>query len=61
MQRDMLFATGNTTFGVEICEDLWSTIPPSSFLALEGAEIVFNMSADNDCVGKHSYLRNLVK
>ena len=61
MQRDMLFATGNTTFGVEICEDLWSTIPPSSFLSLEGAEIVFNMSADNDCVGKHSYLRNLVK
>ena len=61
MQRDMLFATSNTTFGVEICEDLWSTIPPSSFLSLEGAEIVFNMSADNDCVGKHSYLRNLVK
>lgn len=61
MQRDMLFATGDTTFGVEICEDLWSTIPPSSFLSLEGAEIVFNMSADNDCVGKHSYLRNLVK
>lgn len=61
MQRDMLFASGNTTFGVEICEDLWSTIPPSSFLSLEGAEIVFNMSADNDCVGKHSYLRNLVK
>lgn len=61
MQRDMLFATGNTTFGVEICEDLWSTIPPSSFLSLEGAEIVFNMSTDNDCVGKHSYLRNLVK
>lgn len=61
MQRDMLFTTGNTTFGVEICEDLWSTIPPSSFLSLEGAEIVFNMSADNDCVGKHSYLRNLVK
>lgn len=61
MQRDMLFATGNTTFGVEICEDLWSTIPPCSFLSLEGAEIVFNMSADNDCVGKHSYLRNLVK
>ena len=61
MQRDMLFATGNTTFGVEICEDLWSTIPPSSFLSLEGAEIVFNMSADNDCVGKHSYLRDLVK
>ncbi len=61
MQCDILFATGNTTFGVEICEDLWSTIPPSSFLSLEGAEIVFNMSADNDCIGKHSYLRNLVK
>lgn len=61
MRQDILFATGNTTFGVEICEDLWATIPPSSYLALEGAEIIFNMSADNDCVGKHSYLTSLVK
>ena len=61
MCQDLLFATGYTTFGVEICEDLWAPIPPSSFLALEGAEIIFNMSADNDCVGKHSYLRSLIK
>lgn len=39
---NLLFETSDTTFGIEICEDLWSTIPPSSSLALQGAEILFN-------------------
>ena len=39
MGRDLLFETADTTFGVEICEDLWAPIPPSSTLALQGAEI----------------------
>lgn len=58
--NNLLFETSDTTFGVEICEDLWSTIPPSSSLALEGAEIIFNMSADNEGIGKHNYLRSLI-
>ena len=41
MGTNLLFETSDTTFGIEICEDLWSTIPPSSTLALQGAEILF--------------------
>lgn len=57
---NLLFETASTTFAVEICEDLWSTIPPSSALALQGAEILFNLSADNEGVGKHAYLCSLI-
>lgn len=60
METNLLFETSDTTFGIEICEDLWSTIPPSSTLALQGAEILFNLSADNEGIGKHSYLRSLI-
>ncbi len=55
-----LFHTPDCTFGIEICEDLWAPIPPSSKLALKGADIIFNPSADNDIVGKRSYLNSLV-
>lgn len=57
---NLLFETADTTFGIEICEDLWATIPPSSVRALQGAEIVFNLSADNEGIGKHNYLRSLI-
>lgn len=60
MGRGLLFDTIDTTFGIEICEDLWAPIPPSSSLALQGAEIIFNLSADNEGVGKHSYLCSLI-
>lgn len=57
---NLLFETSQTTFGIEICEDLWSTIPPSSTLSLQGAEIIFNLSADNENIGKHKYLCSLI-
>ena len=60
MGVDLLFDTVNTTFGIELCEDLWAPVPPSSALALQGAEIIFNLSADNEGVGKHAYLRSLI-
>lgn len=60
MDTNLLFETSDTTFGIEICEDLWSTIPPSSTLALQGAEILFNLSADNEGIGKHTYLCSLI-
>lgn len=41
--RNLLFDTPDTCFGIEICEDVWATIPPSSELALKGAEIIFNL------------------
>lgn len=57
---DLVFETANMRFGVEICEDLWTPIPPSSLLALKGADIIFNPSASDETVGKHSYRRELV-
>lgn len=58
--NDLLFSTSEVTFGIEICEDLWAPVPPSSYLAMQGAEIIFNLSASDECVGKHKYLRNLI-
>lgn len=60
LSAHLLFETADTTFGIEICEDLWAPVPPSSALALQGAEILFNLSADNEGVGKHSYLCSLI-
>lgn len=57
---NLLFETPDTTFGIEICEDVWSVIPPSSYLAMHGAEIIFNLSADNEGIGKHNYLLSLI-
>lgn len=60
MGDDLLFETSDTTFGIEICEDVWAAVPPSSSLALQGAEIIFNLSADNEAIGKYAYLRSLL-
>ncbi len=57
----LLFDTGHCTFGIEIGEDLWSVTPPSNSLALEGAEIIFHLSANSEAAGKESYLRSLVQ
>ena len=60
MGNNLLFETAETTFGIEICEDLWATVPPSSSLELQGAEIIFNLSADDEGIGKHNYLCSLI-
>ena len=49
------------SFGVEICEDLWSVIPPSSKLALLGARAILNPSAGTELTGKAAYRRELVR
>ncbi len=51
----------NVCFGVEICEDLWAPIPPSSYQATAGAVIIFNLSASNEVIGKAEYRRELVR
>ncbi len=56
----LLFDAGCFRFGVELCEDVWATIPPSSLLALAGADVIFNLSADTENIGKHDYLRSLL-
>ncbi len=57
---DLTFEVNGTEFGVEICEDLWTAVPPSSHLALDGAKAIFNLSASPETAGKHAYLRQLV-
>lgn len=57
----MIFKTPFGNFGVEIGEDLWMPTPPSSNLCLQGADIIFNLSANNELVGKNRYRKSLVE
>ncbi|MEG0995830.1 MAG: nitrilase-related carbon-nitrogen hydrolase, partial [Clostridia bacterium] len=56
-----LFSMGDFTFAVEICEDLWTPIPPSCQYAVEGADIILNPSASNALVSKHAYRQELLR
>lgn len=56
----LLFRQGEMIFGIEICEDLWVSDPPSSTLFLQGADIIFNPSASPELAGKSGYRRDLV-
>ncbi|WP_010631232.1 NAD(+) synthase [Sporolactobacillus vineae] len=58
---DLLFQSGAAQFGFEICEDLWSVVPPSSHLCLAGANLIGNLSASNEVVSKSDYRRELVR
>ena len=58
---DLLFSGGGCTFALEICEDLWSPLPPGTWAALAGAQIILNPSASNELVGKADYRRDLVR
>ena len=55
-----LFQMGEVKFGVEICEDVWAPIPPSNNLTMAGADIIVNLSASDELIGKHRYLRSLL-
>jgi len=58
---DLLFKRDSELiFGIEICEDLWSVVPPSSYQALAGATLLFNLSASDEIVGKSDYRKSLV-
>lgn len=59
--QPILFRTcDGAMFGVEICEDVWAPVPPSCNLALSGADIIFNLSASDELIGKHDYLKGLL-
>ena len=58
---DILIRHFNTLIGCEICEDLWVPEPPSGRLALEGATVIVNLSASDEVLGKHHYLKELIK
>lgn len=57
---NLIFSSEHFNFGFEICEDLWVTIPPSSYLSLIGADIIGNLSASNELVSKMEYRRSLI-
>ena len=61
---DLLFtleAEPGVALGVEVCEDLWAAVQPSSFHAIAGATVILNPSASNELVAKAEYRRELVK
>lgn len=57
---DLLFVTRDCCFGIELCEDLWSPLPASTQLAIQGAEIIFNLSSSNCVTGKHAFRRQMI-
>lgn len=59
--RHILFSNDQISAGIEICEDLWVPIPPSSELAMAGANLIFNLTASNELIGKHQYRQSLIR
>jgi len=57
---DLLFDINGTKVGVEVCEDGFAPIPPSAHHALAGADVIVNLSASNELVGKDSFRRRLI-
>lgn len=57
---DLLFTTNHYSFGIELCEDLWSPLPASTQLAIQGAEIIFNLSSSNCVTGKHAFRQRMI-
>lgn len=60
-EKKQLFEVDGIKFGIEICEDLWMPASPSDDMCLDGAEIIFNLSASDELIGKEAYRRQLVK
>ncbi len=57
----VVYDLGGVNLGIEICEDAWGSVTPGSWMALAGAEIIVNISASNEVIGKRDYRRELVK
>lgn len=55
-----IFRIGRALCGVELCQDLWSPVPPSTWAALAGAQVILNLSASNEVLLKHEYRKSLV-
>lgn len=59
--RQAIFETEDSVrFGIELCEDLWAPLPPSTMLSVEGAEIILNLSASNELLSKREYRQQLI-
>lgn len=60
MGTNQIFSIGRASFAVEICEDLWTPLPPSSYHSVAGALLTVNLSASNEVIGKNGYRKELV-
>ncbi|MDR2169897.1 MAG: NAD(+) synthase [Planctomycetaceae bacterium] len=58
--NNILFNFRNVKFAVEICEDVWAVIPPSSYHVQAGAALIFNISASDELTGKRHYVKSLL-
>ncbi|OYP36336.1 NAD(+) synthase [Rhodopirellula sp. MGV] len=58
---DLIFHFGEAVLGIEICEDLWTPLPPSGYQAVAGANVLINLSASNETIGKAEWRRDLVR
>lgn len=58
--RNLIFKVFGINVGIELCEDLWTPLPPSTFLAMNGAEVILNLSASNETISKRTYRQSLV-
>ncbi len=59
--NNIIYKAGGLCFGVEICEDVWAPLSPSTWEAMAGAELIVNLSASNDTIGKRDYRRRLIQ
>ncbi len=57
---NLIFTAGDIRFGVEVCEDMWATITPGNLMSVNGANIIINISASNETLGKEEIRRNAV-
>jgi len=58
---NLIFEKGDARVAIEVCEDLWVPVAPSSVAALNGANVLLNLSASNELIGKHANLHRLVQ
>lgn len=62
MAADIVYACGEVRIGVELCEDLWVPQPPSVGMAVQGgANVILNLSASSEVIGKAEYRRELIR
>ncbi|MDR1373053.1 MAG: NAD(+) synthase [Dysgonamonadaceae bacterium] len=57
---NLIFDFHSGRFAVELCEDVWAVIPPSSYHTMAGAQLIFNLSASNELTGKRQYVKSLL-
>ncbi len=58
--NNLLVEVAGVKVGIEVCEDLWTPVPPSCHASMAGAQVIANLSASDDIIGKYSYLRSLI-